>query len=529
MIFTVYSKNVLTGGIMNRGLLAVALTVAISGTSMAAEFQTIGTMGMGGAGVARDMGAYAPYWNPAGLAFASKSFSATIGAGVGLKVSEGLADNVDRLAKFTEGSPSSLDNLKNLSSLTNNPSVIADMVNLFTVINDIEIQKGTLSFNADVGVAIQIKQFGVGLFMLNEGYGRPLADLVNVLPASSSGQITSANLVTLAGTPSTTQTFFDAQQITQLDTALITSGITTQSDRTNIINAFGNTLQTPNPQLPPLSAAQATNTFVNIIAPAFNTNSNVNNNQTAVMVKNVMFSEIPISYGHVVSLGNLGQLGLGGSFKIVNGRVYQSRIRLTENGESVTSSDIVDGFKDNYEQSTNFTVDLGAQWKYENWFTLGLVAKNLTSPEFKSPELKDQKGRFVDDRGNVGVHFREADVKLKPQARLGIALTPVSWLSLAGDVDLTENESVLSSLDYKNRHLGGGLELSPFTWFKLRGGMYKNLANDEIGPVATAGLTIGIPWVLLEVDGAYGLKEAKYKDKEYPRESRVQAQLVMQF
>jgi hypothetical protein len=96
-------------------------------------------------------------------------------------------------------------------------------------------------------------------------------------------------------------------------------------------------------------------------------------------------------------------------------------------------------------------------------------------------------------------------------------------------MDLTRNETVLSGLDYTNQTLGGGLELSPFTWFKLRCGMYKNMANADIGPVATGGLTLGIPWVLLEVDGAYGLKDAQYKDKSYPRESRIQAQLAVQF
>ena len=124
--------------------------------------------------------------------------------------------------------------------------------------------------------------------------------------------------------------------------------------------------------------------------------------------------------------------------------------------------------------------------------------------------------------------MRDADVKLKPQVRLGVALDPLSWLTIASDLDLTENDTVLSTLDYKSRTLGAGLEMH-LSWLKLRGGMYKNLANSETGPVATAGLTIGIPWVILEVDGAYGLDKAKYKEKDYPKEAKVQAQIVMQF
>lgn len=521
------------GGIMRRIITVAALTAGLSGTAaFAADFQTIGTMGMGGAGVARDMGSYAPYWNPAGLAFATKSFSTTIGAGVGLRVSEGLADNVDRIGKFTEGTPSTFDKLKNLSTLSNDPAVIAEMVSLLSVIRDIETQKGTLSLNADVALGLQAKSFGVGVFALNEGYGRPLADLVNVLPASGGSQITTAQLVTLAGVPATTQTFFNATQIAQLNTALTTAGIALATDRTNIINALGNQLATPaNPNLPAVTSQQATDTFVNSVAPAFSSTSNINNNQTAVMVKNVLFTEIPISYGHAIDMGTSGKVGLGASIKPIIGRVYQTRIRLMENGQSVSSKDIVDGFKDNYEESTNITIDLGAQYKYANWMTVGLVAKNLTSPSFKSPVLKDQKGNLVNPDGSAAgaTPFKDADVKLKPQARLGVELAPLSWLTFAADLDLTENESVLSGLDFKNRQLGGGVEFSPLTWFKLRAGMYKNLANSSLGNVATAGLTFGIPWVLLEVDGAYGLKTAKYKNEDYPREARVQMQLVMQF
>jgi F plasmid transfer operon protein TraF len=493
-------------------------------------------MGMGGAGVARDMGAYASYWNPAGLAFATKTFSTTIGAGVGLKVSEGLADNVDRLSKFTEGNPSVLDSLKNLNVTSANPKAIADMVSLLSVINDIQTKKGTLSLNMDAAAGFQIKQFGTGLFMLSEGYGRPLADLENVLPSTTSvgngNPITSANLVTLAGTSSPTTTFFDFTQKAQIDAALRDQArIASAAERTNVINAIGNNLGSPSANSTQLTSAQATETIVNVVAPAFGSPKSINLNSTAVMVKNIIYTEVPISYGHAIDFGAYGKLGVGGSFKVVNGRVYQTRIKLTtDNGESVTSSDITDGFKDNYEQSTNVTFDLGTQWKYSEWLTVGLVAKNLTSPAFKSPELKDQKGRLVDANGNlllVGIH--EGDVKLKPQVRLGVAVTPLSWLTLASDIDLTANESILSGLDFTNRHFGGGLELSPFEWFKFRGGMYENLANSEIGPVATAGLTLGIPWVLFEIDAAYGLKTAKYKDSSYPREARLQAQLAVQF
>jgi len=308
---------------MKRLLAAAALISGFAGTSLAADFQTIGTMGMGGAGVARDMGAYAPYWNPAGLAFATKTFSTTIGAGAGLRVSEGLADNVDRLSKFTEGNPSALDSLKNLDTGATNAQKLGEIVNLLTVMKDVSVQKGTLSLDMDASVGFQMKQFGLGLFVLSEGYGRVLGDfdpatgnLRNILPADTSGNaITAADLVSLSGTASPTTGFFDDQQRTQITNALNGIGITSSADQTSVINALGNSLSAPaNTTIRPISAAEATDTFVNTLAPAINSaaaspTNNINNNQTAIMVKNVIFTEIPLSYGHAIDLGAYGKLG----------------------------------------------------------------------------------------------------------------------------------------------------------------------------------------------------------------------------
>jgi hypothetical protein len=537
MIKMLVFNNSLKGGGMKRILAAAVLIAVFASTIMAADFQTIGTMGMGGAGVARDMGAYAPYWNPAGLAFASKAFSSTIGVGVGARVSDGLANNVDRLSKFTEGNPSTFDNLTNLNTTVINPTVVGDIVNLLSVVKDIEAQKGTISANGDIAVGFQLSRFGTGVFMLSEGYGKiATIDLLNVLPESNASAAVRPNdLITLAGTGNATQTFFSSAQVIQLRSSLSGLGITGTA-QSEVINAFGNSLSTlKNPSLPGLTPAQAVETFTSTVAPALasavsNPAQNINNNKTAVMVKNALFTEIPISYGHALDIGEAGKVGIGATLKVVNGRVYQTRINLIENGENVTSEDVFEGLKDNYEQSTNVTFDVGAQWKYSDWVSLGIVAKNLTSPAFKSPELKDQKGRLVRPDGSLTLApYHEADVKLKPQARLGFALTPANWITFAGDVDLTENETVLSGVDYKNRHFGGGFELSPLTWAKIRCGMYKNLSNSAVGPVATAGLTFGAPWITFEIDGAYSFETTRYNDQHYPKESRVQAQLAMQF
>lgn len=543
------------GGFMKRIFIAAVLTAGLSGTAIAAEFQPMGALGIGGAGVARIVNGYAPYWNPAGLAFNDQSVSIPLDVSVGLRVSKGLADNVDKLGKYTEKDASgntAFDNFKNIgasSTLTaaQQAKAVADTVGILSIFNDINTQKGTIALNANAVLGLQVSHFGTGIFGSLEGFAQALPDMVNVLPGSTGNtSVTGFRtdiLNAVSGQPTTlTTTFFTAAQVTDIQTALTTAGITTAAQQNQIINAVGSNLATSGTagsNIPAVTNSAATQTIVSTLAPALSTTAtganSIDNNKSGVLVKSLAFVEIPLSYGHPIDLGTRGKLGIGATGKVIRGRVYQTRLQIfekdaTNSTTSASSNDISKNFRESYEESTNLTFDLGAFYKYSDWFNFGLVAKNLTSPKFKSPLLKNQNGTLVDSKGNtVTVGVRDADVTIKPQVRTGIAIEPLSWLTFAADLDLTENESILTGLGYKSRNLGGGVEFHPGRWFKLRGGMYKNLANDDVGPVATAGLTFGLPWLNLEVDGAYGLETSQFKDKSFPREARVQAQLNIQY
>lgn len=543
------------GGLMKRIFIAAVLTAGLSGTAIAAEFQPMGALGIGGAGVARIVNGYAPYWNPAGLAFNDQSVSIPLDVSVGLRVSKGLADNVDKLGKYTEKDASgntAFDNFKNIgasSTLTaaQQAKAVADTVGILSIFNDINTQKGTIALNANAVLGLQVSHFGTGIFGSLEGFAQALPDMVNVLPGSTGNtSVTGFRtdiLNAVSGQPTTlTTTFFTAAQVTDIQTALTTAGITTAAQQNQIINAVGSNLATSGTagsNIPAVTNSAATQTIVSTLAPALSTTAtganSIDNNKSGVLVKSLAFVEIPLSYGHPIDLGTRGKLGIGATGKVIRGRVYQTRLQIfekdaTNSTTSASSNDISKNFRESYEESTNLTFDLGAFYKYSDWFNFGLVAKNLTSPKFKSPLLKNQNGTLVDSKGNtVTVGVRDADVTIKPQVRTGIAIEPLSWLTFAADLDLTENESILTGLGYKSRNLGGGVEFHPGRWFKLRGGMYKNLANDDVGPVATAGLTFGLPWLNLEVDGAYGLETSQFKDKSFPREARVQAQLNIQY
>lgn len=531
---------------MRKSLLPVAgvALLALAGTAFGAEFQPFGAVGIGGAGVARTTNAYAGYWNPAGLAFNEMTFSTKIGASAGLRVSKGLADNVDRLSEFTEEGADGLSTIDRLETLDgSNPGAVADMVSLLNVIGDIEEEKGTLSLSANAAVALQYKHLAFGAFGTMEGFAQPLPDLVNILPTTTGGTsiATPADFFTTlgapAGDPAYVPLFFNAQQLQDIASVFtdpaLTNGTVTAAQATAMAQVLDQQFATAPPGASADALAGTITSTLSTQLRASNTPGSTNtidNNRTAVMVKSLAYVEFPLSYGHPIDLGAFGKLGIGGSLKAIRGRVYQSRVELIEGDENVESDDILDNFTKNFAETNAITVDLGALWKYNNWVSVGVVAKNLTSPSFDSPQLKNQNGEFVDEGGNiVAIPIQDNKVKLKPQVRLGVAFDPLSWLTIAADLDLTENETVLSGLGYKSRHFGGGIEVHPFTWLKVRGGAYTNLANSEIGPVATAGLTFGTRWVNLELDGAYGLESARFEGKKYPKEARADLSLNMQF
>ena len=185
----------------------------------------------------------------------------------------------------------------------------------------------------------------------------------------------------------------------------------------------------------------------------------------------------------------------------------------------------------NSESSVNFGVDLGAMYKYDKWLTVGVVGKNLNSPRFAAPEYSvpvyNETTKTVDPQGGKK---KGEDVVLKPQARAGVAVEPWKWLTLASDIDLTENDvvapgSVVGSSAAKSRNFGGGAEIHPYSWLRVRGGAYKNLADSDVGMVVTGGVTL----FLLDIDAAMATKTFKVSGSDVPQEAKVQVALSFAF
>ena len=161
------------------------LSLALFGlcrSAHALEFQAIGNgaLGVGGAGVARTFGAMAPYWNPAGLAFADKTVSVSVAGGAGIIPGKKLAQD--------------LDNLSTTYKAWNNNETIGTAQNLVSAVDGIS-NSDNLHAMIDGAVGIQIKNFGTGVFGTFEGGATPN---ISQIPPGTNNPITLQNDLALS-------------------------------------------------------------------------------------------------------------------------------------------------------------------------------------------------------------------------------------------------------------------------------------------------------------------------------------------
>lgn len=503
------------------------IAVALLGLSLpvmaeATEFQTPGALGMGGAGVARNNGALTAYWNPAGGAFNETPFAMHVGVGIGARGSEGLAENIDRLSDVD------FDNVKNFSS-TQGATAVGDMVKTITVLDDIGKRNGNIALNGQVPLGFAIKHVSFGVYGNFEGYILPKADIVNILPTSANSTPVSVTDLynAVAGQTYTPSGYFSTDQLAGL-AAEFDKTLNNTSNAQLLAAAIDNQLAGSG-----IPAGTTYDSLITTLIPALESGgtNTFDKNTTSAMTKAIVYYEVPLSYGHPFDFGNYGKLGIGATAKIISGTVYQNQVLLVNRpgGDNISSSDLVDDITKNSTSSVNFGIDLGALYKYDKWLSVGLVAKNLNSPKFDAPEYEVPVYNSTTNAVESTTKATGEDVKLKPQVRLGVAVEPYSWLMLAADLDLTNNDTVAPGAvvgsSVRSRNFGGGVEVHPYSWLRVRGGAYKNLAASDVGMVLTAGFTLFV----LDVDGAFATDTFKIGSSTIPQEAKVQVAMSFAF
>jgi hypothetical protein len=510
---------------------ALVIALALPATTGAMEFQTPGTLGMGRVGVARTTDAYAAFWNPAGLAFYEKAFSVKFNAGAGVAINESLADNVDKISKLD------LDKLSYATSTADTALQIqqkaldstAEAVQALAIIDDMDKSKGTLTVNIDLALAFQYRNFALGISGTSEiGAGNVHIDRDNLRTGDSTSIAPAAQNATelvraLNGGIPPTVTTNNQSYFSQTQWQTIVNNIKTavpavsDAEAATLANKMGEQYA-KNPPAAELTPDQLVS-GLNLAAQSFSGGS-IDKNKSTVDLVGIVLAEIPFAYGHKVDLGSMGKLGLGATLKIMQATVYGKQALIFQDFKD-GSSDFTTKVKESKADSTTFGIDLGALWRYEGLpafgpINVGFVAKNLNSPQFDGPVGTDANGDPM----------KYPDVKVKPQSRVGLAIDPLSWLSIAADMDLSKNQTVMKDMDSQN--IGGGLE-AHWSYAAIRLGMYKNLAETGSKPIITAGLGIGPHWLRLDIDAAASTGTGKYDGNTYPREAKVEFGLSTAF
>jgi hypothetical protein len=474
-------------------LRAATLVLALTAATPAAaiEFQPIGTLGMGGAGVARPPDGLAPYWNPAALAF-NRKVTSRLGAGAGIIAHNDIVDDLDRLSRI---------DIEAIADFTGSPAtdrpLAADAVQLIAVLRKIERDEAALSAHANAVAGVHMRRVGFGLYATGEVAVLPEVDTTNILPEVGGSPIDAAALDALGAGAPASNAFFSPSQRAEIEAAFAAAGVGSPAD---VVSVFDAELAASNDAgVTPAEAADA----LIALAAALGSGGPVDANTSALHNRGIGLVEMPLSYGHPIRLGRLGSLGLGASVKVMRGRVYVSEVPIFE----TDAGDAIDALRDTYRDSTAFGLDLGAVWWPNRTIGIGVVGKNLNSPKFAAP---------------LGPDF-----EVSPQVRAGVSWAPLWWLTFAGDIDLTENETALAGA--KSRALGGGVEVAPLRWLRLRGGGYKNLAESSARPVLTGGLALGASWLTVDVVGAVSLGQTTYDGEKYPDEGRLSASVTLSF
>ncbi len=484
----------------------------------AREWTIVGprALGMGGAGVAVVDDATASYWNPAAFGFfksgkgdedeyGRRTWSSVLDLGVGAQIHEDLGEIINKIIQYDY-------------DLLDSGQIEAKRVSEFLQLID-EIKRfddnpdRAITVFANGGLRFQYGHFGIGAYAFGDISAKGDLDLVNIAPIvpGTSGINLIGELSDTAnfnnGTPVPSgDYYFDSTTKQNLVNTIATMNGWDTTTATNFVQAvdYG------------LSQAQASGitipsdieddiTTVAQLASNAQTGGSFADNNSRLLFKGISVFEFPLTYGRAIT----ENLSVGGSIKYMKARVYNTAVKVFD----TDFGDALDKARDDYVDSSNFGLDVGVLYRFSDKLRVGVVGRNINSPKF------DMKRLLPDDKD----HIRE-----RAQIRAGLAYRPVGFILLALDMDITKNNTTVSS-GYKSQNIGGGVELDLMRILKLRAGAYRNLAESDIGIVYTAGLGLNL-WLLnLDIGASVTGSTEKIDDYDIPKEARVEMALSMLF
>jgi hypothetical protein len=441
---------------------------------------------MGGAGVATADDTSAIDWNPAAVGF-DTSWGLRIDGDVGVEFAPGTWDEiqamVDQIQVLQSNYPDIDQTQAALENGTANESQLVEMLS-FSVVEFASFQRFDLGglIGADAGVKAHIKRLafsGRVSGYLDGGFVANLQDLaLSALGVDAQGRLDSVfsggaipfpSLYDPVGFP------VEDALSNQLQAIMVAGGV----DPTDANGMSDQLVYMTFHHIDSNTAAdindlQQQQMLVNLVQATVDGDAVVLDNDTGVHAMAAVIQE----YSFASSIPIIPKkLSVGATAKMMVGTTYEGAASYVPGWSGSSPEDAINMLNDNIaangEVTTNqIGLDLGILFRPMKMLSVGLTGKNINSPSFDLPVSPDP---FV----------------LKPQWRFGVAVRPASFVTVALDVDVTENRSQVAT-DYATRFYALGAEFSVLKFVQLRAGTYGNLLAEGGQPAFTVGAGVKI-------------------------------------